>query len=185
MIFNDNLQTETGEIFTPNKLRVHSNAWSGQALFLGSDFVIRQRYRLEDGKILRLNLPKTDLYELTRCGDGWFLLGVCGRKRVAVHLFLEEVLEGRLGDDPERALALRLIVMTPSLGAEMMERFGANEGASLQKLMPWKEWIESRAALDAIYAAEPWLDGPNPIDLTASPSIVAFAERRGELLQMK
>lgn len=177
MVIQENLQTETEEVFSPNELRVHPKTWSGQALFLGSDYVIRQRYRMNDGKILRLNLPATNLYELTRCGDGWFLVGVWDRKRVTIHVFLGEVLEGKPGDDPERVLALHLIVMTPNVGEEMMERFGADEGAFLQQLMPWQEWTVSRAALDAIYDAEPWLDGPDPIDLTVGPAIVAFAER--------
>lgn len=176
MVTKENAQTEKEEVFSPNELMVRSNTWSGQALFLGSEFVIRQRYRMKDGKIIHLNLPNSKMYELTRCRDSWFLSGQCGGKRVTVHVFLEEVLEGTPGDDPERVLALHLIVMTPSLGAEMMERFGADEGASLQSLMPWQEWTESRAALDAIYDAEPWLDGPDPIDLTVGPAIVAFAE---------
>lgn len=60
----------------------------------------------------------------------------------------------------------------------MMERFGADKAASVQSLMPWKAWTECRAALDVIYEAEPWFDGPDPIDLTSEPVIATFAERR-------
>ncbi len=169
--------TEPHEVFSSHALKVCSSAWSGQALFLGTDFVIRQRYRMKDGKVIHLNLPNCSQYELTGCGDSWFLSGQCGGKRVTVHVFLEEVLEGKPGDEPEPVLVLHLIAMTPSLGAEIKERFGADEGASVQSLMTWQEWTESRAALDAIYDAEPWLDGPDPIDLTAGPAIVAFAKR--------
>ena len=177
MVMNEKLNDEIPEVFSPNDIAARSNAWSGQALFLGTDYVIRQRYRMRDGKIIHLNLPKCSQYELTGCKGSWFLSGQCGGKRVTVHVFLDEVLEGKPGDEPESVLVLHLIVMTPSLGAEMKERFGADEGASVQSLMTWQEWTENRAALDAIYKGEPWLDGPDPIDLTAGPAIVAFAER--------
>ena len=176
MLNHQNAQAEAELVFSSDELEGRPSAWSGQALFLGSDYVVRQCYRMGDGVTLRLNPPATNLYELTSCGDGWFLAGVCGRKRVTIHVFMEEVLEGKLGSDPERVLALHLIVMPPDVGLEMMERFGADRDTFLHRLAPWEEWTESRAALYPVYDAEPWLDGPDPIDLTVGPVIVAFAE---------
>lgn len=177
MVMNDVMQTEAQEVFSPNEIAARPDAWSGQALFLGCDFVIRQRYRMKDGKVIHLNLPNSSLCQITSCEGSWFLSGQCGGKRVTIHVFLEEVLEGKPGNEPEPVLVLHLIVMTPSLGAEMMERFGADKFASIESLMPWQEWIELSDALDALGAMEPWVDGPDQIDLTVGPAIVAFAER--------
>ncbi|WP_426037943.1 hypothetical protein [Brevundimonas sp. DC300-4] len=177
MSMNENLQNELQEVFSLRGIAVRSTTWSGQALFLGTDFVIRQHHRMKGGKIIHLNLPNSSLYELRACQNSWFISGHCDGKRVIVHVFREEVLACNPGTKPAPVLALHLIVMVPSVGAEMMERFGADEGASIQFLMPWTVWTEIKADLDADDDVEPWLDGPDPVDLTSEPVIASFAER--------
>ncbi|WP_426037941.1 hypothetical protein [Brevundimonas sp. DC300-4] len=186
---SENRQTYANKIYSPDVFNIRPNTWSGKALDIGG-WVLRTRYRTNEGHVINLALPNNMHYEIRYYHNdelgqyGAFVSGQCDGEPVIVQVYIDEIWYAYTGDEPEQTLATHLIVMPPSVENEMMERFRTIEEASIEDLEPWREWVARMARYSLIYEKDQYLARKfayrDPVDVTNVGAIVTFVECKSD-----